>query len=114
MNSYIALAISIVSEIFGTTMLKMSEGFTNSLPSLGVVVGFGMAFYFLSICLRTIPLSFAYSIWAGLGTALTALLGVFIWKEHFTVYTLIGIILIIVGVVFLNAKNTKNEPKPSN
>ncbi|MEK4760326.1 multidrug efflux SMR transporter [Viridibacillus sp. FSL E2-0187] len=114
MKGYIALSISIISEIFGTTMLKLSEGFTNILPSIGVVIGFGIAFYCLSLCLKTIPLSLAYAIWAGIGTAITAVIGVLLWDDPFSIMTFFGIVLIIGGVVLLNASNSPEKvEKPS-
>ncbi|MFE0505279.1 DMT family transporter [Peribacillus butanolivorans] len=113
MKGYIALGISIISEIFGTTMLKLSEGFTNLSPSIGVILGFGLAFYCLSLCLKTIPLSLAYAIWSGIGTAITALIGVLLWQEPFSTITLGGLVLIIGGVVLLNASNTSEQVKES-
>ncbi|KOO51336.1 DMT family transporter [Viridibacillus arvi] len=114
MKGYIALGISIISEIFGTTMLKLSEGFTIILPSIGVVIGFGIAFYCLSLCLKTIPLSLAYAIWAGIGTAITAVIGVLLWDDPFSIMTFLGIVLIIGGVVLLNASNSPEKvEKPS-
>ncbi|RCX23772.1 multidrug resistance protein EbrB [Fontibacillus phaseoli] len=103
MNRYVALVIAIVSEVFGTNMLKMSDGFTNLLPSMGVIAGFGLSFYFLSISLKTLPLSIAYGIWSGVGTAITAMIGVFVWGDPFNMLIAIGLILIIGGVVLLNA-----------
>lgn len=105
MKGYIALGISIISEVFGTTMLKLSEGFTNLFPSIGVIVSFGLAYYCLSLCLKTVPLSLAYGIWAGIGTALTALIGVLLWQDPFSIITLAGLALIIGGVALLNASN---------
>lgn len=102
MKGYLILTLSIIFEVFATTMLKMSEGFSVLLPSIGVIVGYGLSFYGLSLCLKTIPLSLAYAIWSGAGTALTALIGVLIWGEIFTTIKLIGIILIVGGVFFLN------------
>jgi multidrug resistance protein EbrB len=96
------LSLAIVTEIFGTSMLKLSEGFTVLLPSLGVVIGFAIAFYCLSISIRTLPLSLAYAIWSGVGTALTAVIGVWIWGDAWNAYTVGGILLIIGGVVLLN------------
>lgn len=63
-------------------MLKMSEGFTQILPTIGVIIGFIIAFYSLSISLRVLPLSLAYAIWAGVGTVLTAIVGIVIWGIH--------------------------------
>ncbi|MFS0670559.1 multidrug efflux SMR transporter [Peribacillus frigoritolerans] len=109
MKGYIALGISIISEVFGTTMLKLSEGFTHLSAAFGVMIGFGIAFYSLSICLKTIPLSLAYAIWSGIGTALTALIGVLLWNEPFSITTLGGLVLIIGGVVLLNASHTSKQ-----
>lgn len=61
MKGYLALSISIICEIFATAMLKMSEGFTVLFPSVGVIIGYGLAFYCLSLCLKTLPLSLAYA-----------------------------------------------------
>ncbi|MGM9988205.1 MAG: DMT family transporter [Bacillaceae bacterium] len=113
MSGYKALAIAIMSEIFGTTMLKLSEGFTNLLPSLAVIFGFGLAFYSLSLCLKTVPLSLAYAIWSGVGTALTALIGVLLWGEPFNMITLSGLVLIIGGVALLNVSNNDETANKS-
>lgn len=112
-RSYLALSIAILSEIFGTTMLKLSDGFTSVLPSIGVVIGMGVAFYSLSISLRRIPLSLAYAIWSGAGTALTALLGILIWNDHFNLLTGISLIIIIGGLVLLNS-STHTEQTTGN
>ncbi|KWW21371.1 MULTISPECIES: multidrug efflux SMR transporter [Peribacillus] len=113
MKGYMALGISIITEVFGTTMLKISDGFTNFFPTLGVILGFGTAFYCLSLCLKTIPLSLAYAIWSGIGTALTALIGVILWDEPFSTLTLGGLILIIGGVALLNASHSSKQTKKS-
>jgi len=102
MKGYITLATAIIGEIFGTSMLKLSEGFTKLLPSLGFIVGMGIAFYALSLCLNYLPLGTAYAIWSGVGTAATALIGLLVFHEPFNVLMIVGIILIIGGVVFLN------------
>ncbi|RKJ07499.1 QacE family quaternary ammonium compound efflux SMR transporter [Butyricicoccus sp. 1XD8-22] len=105
--------MSIIIEIFGTTMLKMSEGFTNLFPSFGVIVGIGLAIYCLSLCLTTVPLSLAYAIWSGVGTALTALIGILLWREPFSIIMFVGLVLIIGGVVLLNASNGPEKVKNS-
>ncbi|MNB94450.1 Multidrug resistance protein EbrB [compost metagenome] len=86
-------------------MLKLSDGFTNLLPGMGVVVGMGLSFFSLSMSLRVIPLSFAYAVWSGVGTAITALIGVLVWGDPFTFVSFIGIAAIIGGVVLLNSSN---------
>ncbi|WP_405098918.1 DMT family transporter [Oceanobacillus sp. FSL H7-0719] len=105
MKGYSYLAISIIAEVFGTAMLKLSDGFTAFLPSLGVVGGYGLAFYCLSLCLRTIPLSLAYAIWSGAGTAIIALIGYIFWNEAFGMLKVTGFLLIIGGIIVLNASD---------
>lgn len=115
MKGFYSLSFSIIGEIFATSMLKMSDGFTILFPSIGVIVGYVLSFYCLSICLKTIPLSLAYAIWSGVGTALTALIGVFVWGELFNTLMLSGIILIIGGVILLNSsKNPETVKEQSN
>lgn len=101
LNSYLLLATAIICEVFGSSLLKVSNGFKKILPSIGVVLGMGSAFYCLSLALSTIPLGTAYAIWSGVGTALTALIGVIIYKENFNLKKLLGLILIIGGVVIM-------------
>lgn len=101
MNPYAFLAIAILSEVFGSSMLKVSNGFKRLFPSIGVVIGMSLAFYCLSLSLITIPLGTAYAIWSGIGTALTALVGVIVYKESFNLRKFFGLVLIIGGVVVL-------------
>ncbi|MEQ6353876.1 multidrug efflux SMR transporter [Lysinibacillus sp. M3] len=102
MKGYLFLALSIVSEVFATTMLKFSEAFTILGPSIAVALGYGISFYSLSLCLKTLPLSLAYAIWSGIGTALTVIVGIVVWGEMFNLFSAIGITLIIGGVILLN------------
>jgi multidrug resistance protein EbrA len=101
LNPYAFLAIAILSEVFGSSMLKVSNGFKRLFPSIGVVIGMVLAFYCLSLSLITIPLGTAYAIWSGIGTALTALVGVIVYKESFNLKKFLGLVLIIGGVVVL-------------
>ena len=103
MNGLLLLGFAILSEIVATTALKLSDGFTKPLPSLIVVVGYGIAFYLISLSLRQIPIGTAYAIWSGVGTAATAVIGVLLWKETLEPGRIIGIALIIIGVVVLQA-----------
>ncbi|MDQ0268207.1 DMT family transporter [Cytobacillus purgationiresistens] len=105
MNPFLLLGIAIIFEVFGSSMLKATQGFKKLLPSIGVIVGYGIAFYALSLTLQTLPLGTAYAIWAGLGTALTALVGIFIYKEGINSKKVCGLILIIGGVIMLNLAN---------
>lgn len=101
MNPYLILAVAILSEVFGSAMLKVSDGFKKIMPTLGVVSGYVVSFYLFSLVLMAIPLSIAYAIWSGVGTALTALIGVIIYKEGFNIRKVLGLVLIIGGVALL-------------
>lgn len=99
---YVFLALAIVFEVAGTSLLKLSDGFTRLWPSVGVAAGYGMAFWMLSLTLRTVPVGIAYAIWAGLGTALIAVIGAFFFGETLGTIKVIGIALIVAGVVALS------------
>lgn len=102
MNPFILLMIAIFSEIIATTSLKASEGFSKPIPSILVVIGYGVAFYMMSLVMKSIPLGTAYAIWAGLGTAGTVLIGVLLWREPLDALRILAIGMIIGGVVLLN------------
>lgn len=99
--SYLYLAIAIVCEVIGTSALKATEGFTRLGPSIVVVVGYGLAFYFLSLTLRTVPVGVAYAIWSGAGVALITLIGWLVFKQRLDAAALAGIGLIVAGVVVI-------------
>ncbi|TQR37182.1 multidrug efflux SMR transporter [Lysinibacillus sphaericus] len=108
MKGYLFLTLSIISEVFATTMLKFSEAFTVLGPSIAVAFGYGISFYSLSLCLKTLPLSIAYAVWSGVGTALTVIVGIVVWGDIFNLYSALGITLIIGGVILLNHGNQNN------
>lgn len=102
MTAFSFLMLAIIAEVFASSLLKRTEGFTRIGPSIGVVVGYGTAFYCLALTLKVIPIGTAYAFWAGLGTALTAIVGVVLYKERFNRKKVLGILCIILGVVVLN------------
>ena len=102
MSGFFYLAFAIAGEVFASTMLKLSNGFKELMPVLGLALGYGVAFYGLAVSLETIPLGVAYAIWSGVGTACTSLIGISLFKEAATSKKFIGIFLIISGVVLLN------------
>ena len=88
--------------MIATSALKASESFTKPLPSLLVVVGYGVAFFFLSLCLKSIDIGIAYAIWSGLGLVLITVVSAVIYKQIPDFWAIIGMILIVVGVLVLN------------
>ena len=99
---YTYLIIAIIAEVIATGALKSSEGFTKLAPSIVVVVGYSVAFYFLSLVLKTIPVGIAYAIWSGLGVVLISIVAVFVFKQKLDLAAVIGILLIISGVMVIN------------
>ncbi|WP_338618203.1 multidrug efflux SMR transporter [Achromobacter sp. E1] len=99
---WLYLAVAIVAEIFATSALKGSEGFTRLVPSVITVFGYLISFYFLSLTLREIPVGIAYAIWSGVGIVLISIVGTVLFKQHLDAPALIGIGLIIAGVVVMN------------
>lgn len=102
MNSYLALGIAIIAEVIATTALKASDSFTRLWPSLVAVAGYGIAFYFLTITLRTVPTGVAYAIWSGLGIVLITIASFVVYRQTVDLPGLLGMALIIAGVVVLN------------
>lgn len=99
--NWLYLAIAIVAEVIATSALKASEGFTRTVPSTLVVVGYGIAFYMLSLTLRTIPMGVVYAIWSGAGIVLITLVGYFLFKQRLDLPALVGIGLIVAGVLVM-------------
>ncbi|MDH0864524.1 SMR family transporter [Mitsuaria sp. GD03876] len=99
---YLYLAIAIVCEVFATTCLKYSEGFTRLVPGALTVLGYGAAFYCLSQTLGSIPTGIAYAIWSGVGIVLISVLGLFLFDQKLDLPALVGIGLILAGVLVIN------------
>lgn len=102
MIQWIYLAIAIASEVVGTSFLRASEGFTKLAPSLMVVVGYGLAFFFLSLTLKEIPVGIAYAVWSGVGVTLIAAIGWIFFGQKLDAAAIVGIGLIVAGVIVLN------------
>lgn len=102
MKSWLFLGAAIVAEVVATSSLRASLGFTKFWPSLVVILGYAIAFYFLSLTLKTIPVGIAYAIWAGLGIVLISLVGWLVLGQKLEFASIVGMILIIAGVVVIN------------
>ena len=103
MPSYLFLSIAIIAEVIATSALRAADGFSQWLPSIIVVIGYAVAFYFLSLTLRTIPVGIAYAIWSGAGIVLISIVGFVVYKQVLDLPALIGMGLIVAGVVVINA-----------
>jgi len=100
--TYLHLAIAIVAEVIATSALKASDGFTRLGPSLFVVIGYAVAFYFLSLTLRTMSIGVAYAIWCGAGIILIALIAWLVLGQKLDLRAILGMALIVAGVAVIN------------
>lgn len=99
---FVHLAIAILAEVVATSALKASNGFTVWQPSVVVVIGYVVSFYFLSLALRTIPVGIAYAIWSGVGIVLISVIAWVIYRQALDAAAVVGMALIIAGVAVIN------------
>lgn len=99
---WVFLIIAILAEVVGTAALKESDGFTRLLPTLIVFLGYGIAFYFLSLTIKEMNLGVVYAIWSGAGIFLITLVGYFRFNQALDTPAIIGISLIVAGVIIMN------------
>ncbi|WP_313198333.1 SMR family transporter [Rhizobium sp.] len=100
--TYGSLLSAIALEVIGTTLLQQSQQFTRILPTLGMALCYGAAFYLLSITLRVLPVGVAYAIWSGLGIVLISAVGLIVFRQSLDMAAMIGLGFIIAGVVIVN------------
>ncbi len=101
MPGYLYLAIAIAAEVVATTSIKAIDVFNKPLPLLLVVGGYGIAFWMLTLVVRTIPVGVAYAIWAGLGIVLVSIAAMFIYQQKLDLPAVLGMGLIVSGVVVI-------------
>ncbi|AZG34418.1 MAG: multidrug efflux SMR transporter [Shewanella psychromarinicola] len=102
MKSWIFLSVAILTEVVATSALKASDGFSRIMPSIVVIVGYVLSFYFLSLALKTIPVGIAYATWAGLGIVLITVIAWVMYGQKLDLGALVGMTLILAGVVVMN------------
>jgi len=101
---WIYLIIAILTEVVGTTMMKVSQGLTRLVPAVLMFLMYAISFVFMALALKKLEVSTAYAIWSGLGTAVIAAIGILWFQESFSIPKLVGIVLVIGGVILLNIK----------
>lgn len=112
MNKYLGLLwVTVIFEVIGTTALKLSQGFTEVLPSIVMVVAYVISFGLFIVILKHLSLGLAYAIWGGAGTVLTLIVGVIIWNDPITLMTGIGVVLVVAGIVLLSQGTEELERK---
>ncbi len=111
---YVLLAIAIVTEVAATSALRASDGFTRLWPSVVVIVGYGVCFLALSLCVRRMPIGIAYGIWSGVGIVLITIAGWYLYRQRVDVPAMIGMGLIIAGVLVIQVfSQTKSVDPPA-
>lgn len=106
MNAYLTLAVAIVAEVIATSALKASEGFSKLGPTAVVAVGYGVAFYFLSLTLKSMSVGIAYAVWSGAGIVLISAVGWLVFGQKLDLWAVIGMGLIVAGVLVVNVLST--------
>ena len=104
--AYFYLGLAILAEIVATSTLKASEEFTKLVPSVIVLIGYGISFYFMSLSLRTFPIGITYAVWSGIGIVALAIVGAVFYKEIPDLPAIIGMGLIAAGVIVIHLFST--------
>ena len=99
---WVYLLIAIAAEVFSTSVLKTADGFTRLWPTLGVIFGYGLSLYFLSLALRSISVGIAYALWSGVGIVCIACIGYFAYGQRLDAAALAGLALILAGILVIN------------
>ena len=102
MNIYITLFAAVALEVLGTMLLPVTKSFTKALPSIVVVLSYGISIYFLAILSQKLSLAIIYASWAGLGVFSVTFLSYIFFKQTLNWQTIIGLFLIVVGVIIVN------------
>jgi small multidrug resistance pump len=107
MNPWFLLALAILLELSGTICLKLSHGFSRLVPSIGVVCFYLGSFTLMSFSLKTLEVGIVYAIWAGVGTALIAMVGILAFGESITVLKILGLLMIVGGTFLLRLASSQ-------
>jgi small multidrug resistance pump len=110
MPTWLLLTIAIAFEVTATSFLRLTEGFTKLWPTVVVALGYGASFYLVSLVLKTgIPQGIVYAIWSAVGVALVTMIGIWFFDDRITTLTAVGLVVVIIGVVLVQAGHTGVE-----
>ena len=102
MPPLVALSIAIVCEVIATSSIPKTEQFTKMMPSTVVIIGYGIAFFLLSVTVKSMPVGIVHAIWSGAGIVLVAAVGYFLYGQKLDLAALVGIGFILTGVMIVN------------
>ena len=106
---WIYLLVAIITEVIATSALKESEGFSKILPSLIVVIGYSLTFYFMSLTLKEMSVGITYAIWSGMGILLISLIGYFKYNQVLDAPGILGMTFIVIGIIILRFFSKSTE-----
>jgi small multidrug resistance pump len=109
-QAWVVLSGAILLEVAGTTSMRLSEGFTRLTPSVLIFVFYALSFALNTLVIRVLGLSVVYGVWSGVGTVLTALIGIYYFKEPVTAIKMVSIGLIVIGVMGLHSASRITAP----
>ncbi|CUH83160.1 DMT family transporter [Thalassovita mediterranea] len=101
-KTYLILLLAVMTETIATTALQASQQFTRLIPSVVVVLGYGVSFWLLSLTLKTLPVGIVYALWSGLGIVLIAVIGYLVFGQKLDLPAVLGIAMILAGIVVIN------------
>ena len=101
MNAYALLAIAICAEVIATVSMKAVKGLSTPVPLILVIVGYGIAFWMLTLVVRTVPVGIAYAIWAGMGIVMVSIAALFIYGQKLDLPAMLGMGMIVCGVAVI-------------
>lgn len=97
------LFIAVCFEVAGIACMKLSHGFTRIIPSILILVFYAIALILLVEIAKTMSISISYAIWAGAGTALSAIMGMVVFKEKATIHGIVGVLIVAAGIILIKA-----------
>lgn len=103
---YVFLAIAVVFEVTGTSLLPMTQNFTRLLMTVISMTCYGISFYFLTLALRDLPVAIVYATWSGMGVFLITCIGYFVYAQHLQWQAMLGMVFIVTGVILVNVFST--------
>ena len=103
--AYLYLLGAIIFEVTGTLLLPFSKNFTKPFLSIGILISYSISFYLLTYAIKGIPIAIAYSTWAGMGILLITVFGFIFYNQSIQWQSLIGLVLIVLGVTIVNIFN---------
>ena len=106
-KTYIFLFGAIICEVAGTMLLPISKNFTKLLPTTALAIFYLIAFYLLTFVVNKLPIAIVYATWSGLGIFTIAILGYIFFKQTLSWQAILGLFLIVIGVILVNAYTVK-------